>query len=124
MVATLLDGGQRRAQNRGAVRALEESTESYRRTVLTAYQEVEDQLAAVRELAVAQSSAEQSAQSASVALSHAMRRYEAGASSFLEVATAQNILLSSRLAAITIQYRRIAATTLLVRALGGSWVAS
>ena len=121
IAATLLDGGQRRAQNRSAVHALEESTESYRRTVLTAYQEVEDQLVAVSELATAQASTELSAQSAEIALSHALHRYEGGASSYLEVASAQNALLNSRLAAITIQYRRIAATTLLVRALGGNW---
>ncbi len=121
IAVTLLDGGQRRALNRSALLGLEESTESYRRTVLVAYQEVEDQLAAVSELSAAQASTELSAQSAEVALTHAMHRYEAGASSFLEVATAQNALLNSRLAAITIQYRRIAATTALVRALGGNW---
>jgi NodT family efflux transporter outer membrane factor (OMF) lipoprotein len=121
MVATILDGGQRRAQTRGAVLALEESTENYRRTVLSAYQEVEDQLAAVRELDSAQASAEISAQSAEITLRHALHRYEAGAASYLEVAVAQNALLNSRLTAITLQYRRIASLTLLVRALGGSW---
>jgi NodT family efflux transporter outer membrane factor (OMF) lipoprotein len=121
MVATLLDGGQRRAQTRSAVLALEESTENYRRTVLTAYQEVEDQLAAVRELDTAQASAEISADSAAITLSHALHRYEAGATSYLEVAVAQNALLNSRLTAITLQYRRIVSLTLLVRAMGGNW---
>jgi NodT family efflux transporter outer membrane factor (OMF) lipoprotein len=121
IVATLLDGGQRRAQTRSAILALDEATENYRRTVLTAYQEVEDQLAAVRELDSAQTSAEISADSAAVTLGHALHRYEAGATSYLEVAVAQNALLNSRLTAITLQYRRIASLTFLVRALGGNW---
>ena len=119
--ATLLDGGQRRALVRRAVANLEESTESYRRTVLTANQEVEDQMAAVQLLEVAADSAAKSADAAWVSRTQALRRLDAGAATALEVASAQNAVLTARLNEIGITQRRISATVLLVRAVGGYW---
>ena len=120
-VVTLLDAGQRRAQVRLASATLDEATQNYRRVVLTAYQEVEDGLAARRALDAEQLSADANVSAAQVSLSQALNRYQAGASSYLEVASAQNNFLVLRLSAITIEQRRIAATTQLIRALGGDW---
>jgi hypothetical protein len=118
---TLLDVGQRRARVKGAVAYLDEATQNYRRIVLTAYQEVEDQLAAVHGLTEAYDSAQQSVESARITHEQALHRFEAGATTYLEVTVAQNALLTARLSAISIEQRRIAATTLLIRALGGNW---
>ena len=120
-LVTLIDGGQRRAQVRGAKAALEEATDNYHRTVLSAYQDVEDSLAGVRELSDAQHSAERNAEAAHSTWTQAMHRYSAGATTYLEVAAAQNALLVARLNAISLEQGRIAATTQLVRALGGDW---
>jgi NodT family efflux transporter outer membrane factor (OMF) lipoprotein len=118
---TLLDGGQRRAQTRSATAALLEATENYRHTLLTANQEVEDQMAAVQILTDAAQSASQSVSAALVSRGQSMHRLTEGAATTLDVAVTQTALLNARLAEIAIQQRRIAATALLVRALGGYW---
>lgn len=118
---TLLDGGQRRAQVAGASAALTEATESYRETVLGAYQEVEDNLARVRDLGVEQASAEANVAASETAWAQARHRYDAGAATYLEVAAAQNGRLTARLTALSVAQQRILATTQLVRALGGTW---
>jgi NodT family efflux transporter outer membrane factor (OMF) lipoprotein len=118
---TLLDGGQRRAQIAGASASLTEATESYRRVVLTAYQEVEDGLAQIRDLGTEQVRADANAAASEIALRQARRRFEGGATTYLEVAVAQNALLAARLASLSVTQRRIQATTELARALGGRW---
>lgn len=120
-VMTVLDGGQRRAQVKGATAALAAATESYRLTVLTAYQDVEDSLAAVRSLALEQASADANVAAAQLARVQAQHRYEGGATTYLEVAVSQNALLAAQLNDVTITQRRLLATTQLIRALGGDW---
>ena len=92
--------------------------------MLTAYQDVEDNLAALRQLqreSVSQAAAVTAAQGA---LEQANLRYKGGIVTYLEVVTTQNTALAARLAAVDIQTRRVTAAVLLVKALGGYWTPS
>jgi NodT family efflux transporter outer membrane factor (OMF) lipoprotein len=118
---TVFDGGRRHALNDEAKAGYDSSVASYRETVLTAFQQVEDNLAALRVLeqeAGVQATAVQSAQR-SLDLSNT--RYEGGVTSYLEVITAQNAALSDEVTAVNILGRRMASAVLLVEALGGGW---
>jgi NodT family efflux transporter outer membrane factor (OMF) lipoprotein len=119
--ATIFDGGRRHALNDQAMAAYDSSVASYRQTVLSAFQQVEDNLAALRVLeqeAGVQATAVQSAQR-SLDLSNT--RYEGGVTSYLEVITAQNAALSDEVTAVNILGRRMASAVLLIEALGGGW---
>ena len=119
--ATMFDGGRRHALNDEAKATYDSSVASYRQTVLSAFQQVEDNLAALRVLeneAGVQATAVQSAQR-SLDLSNT--RYEGGVTSYLEVITAQNAALSDEVTAVNILGRRMASAVLLVEALGGGW---
>jgi NodT family efflux transporter outer membrane factor (OMF) lipoprotein len=119
--STIFDGGRRHALNDQAKAAYDASVASYRQTVLTAFQQVEDNLAALRVLeqeAGVQATAVQSAQR-SLDLSNT--RYEGGVTSYLEVITAQNVALSDEVTAVNILGRRMAGAVLLIEALGGGW---
>ena len=118
---TLFDVGRRRALNEQARAAYDSAVASYRQTVLSAFQEVEDNLAALRILegeAGVQAEAVQAAER-SLALSNI--RYEGGVTSYLEVITAQNAALSDEVTAVNILGRRMASAVLLIEALGGGW---
>jgi len=118
---TVFDGGRRRATNDQAKAAYDAQVAAYRETVLSAFKDVEDNLAAVRILeqeAGVQARAVEAAQH-SLALSNT--RYEGGVTSYLEVITAENAALSNELTAVNILGRRMASTVLLIQALGGGW---
>jgi outer membrane protein TolC len=118
---TLFDGGRRRALNDEAKTSYDSTVASYRQTVLTGFQQVEDNLAALRILeqeAGVQASAVQDAQR-SLDLSNS--RYQGGVTSYLEVITAQNAALSDELTAVNILGRRMASAVLLIQAIGGGW---
>jgi outer membrane protein, multidrug efflux system len=120
-VLTLFDGGLHRAQSAQAHAAYDEQVADYRGTVLTAYLEVEDNLAALRELqneSVSEAAAVAATQSA---LQQAQYRYQGGLVTYLEVVTEENAALSARLSAADIQARRLISSVLLVKALGGAW---
>jgi NodT family efflux transporter outer membrane factor (OMF) lipoprotein len=119
--ATIFDGGRRHALNDESRAAYDSSVASYRQTVLSAFQQVEDNLAALRVLeneAGVQATAVRSAQR-SLDLSNT--RYDGGVTSYLEVITAQNAALSDEVTAVNILGRRMASAVLLVEALGGGW---
>jgi NodT family efflux transporter outer membrane factor (OMF) lipoprotein len=119
--STVFDGGRRHALNDEAKATYDSSVASYRQTVLTAFQQVEDNLAALRVLeeeAGVQATAVQSAQR-SLDLSNT--RYEGGVTSYLEVITAQNAALSDEVTAVNILGRRMASAVFLIEALGGGW---
>jgi NodT family efflux transporter outer membrane factor (OMF) lipoprotein len=121
VVQTLFDGGRRRAATDQAKASYDSSVASYRQTVLTSFQQVEDNLAALRILeqeAGVQTSAVEAAQR-SLDLSNS--RYEGGVTSYLEVITAQNADLSDELTAVNILGRRMASAVLLIEAIGGGW---
>jgi NodT family efflux transporter outer membrane factor (OMF) lipoprotein len=120
-LATVFDGGRRHAANDEAKTAYDSTVASYRQTVLTAFQQVEDNLAALRLLeqeAGVQATAVQSAQQS---LNLSNTRYEGGVTSYLEVITAQNAALSDEVTAVNILGRRMASAVLLIEALGGGW---
>lgn len=121
VVQTLFDGGRRHAATDQAKAYYDSSVASYRQTVLTSFQQVEDNLAALRILeqeAEVQTSAVEAAQR-SLDLSNS--RYEGGVTSYLEVITAQNTDLSDELTAVNILGRRMASAVLLIEAIGGGW---
>jgi NodT family efflux transporter outer membrane factor (OMF) lipoprotein len=118
---TIFDGGRRHAANDQAKAAYDSTVASYRETVLSAFKDVEDNLAAVRVLqeeAGVQAKAVEAAQR-SLALSNT--RYEGGVTNYLEVITAENAALSDEVTAVNILGRRMASAVLLVEALGGGW---
>jgi NodT family efflux transporter outer membrane factor (OMF) lipoprotein len=118
---TLFDGGRRRAQTDQARAAYDEQVANYRNTVSTAYSEVEDSLAALRQLQKESVSESAAVAATSTELEQANYRYKAGATSYLEVVIAENAALVAQLSAADIQVRRMNASVLLVKALGGGW---
>jgi NodT family efflux transporter outer membrane factor (OMF) lipoprotein len=121
---TVFDGGLRRAQTDFARAAYDATVSTYRQTTLTAFQGVEDNLAALRileEEARVQGDAVKAAQQ-SVTLT--TNQYKAGTVSYLNVITAQTIALTNETTAVQILGQRMTAAVLLVQALGGGWNAS
>ncbi len=117
----IFDFGLRKNTSAQARAAFEQSSSDYRQTVLTAFQQVEDNLAALRILA---SEAEQQRQ-ATVAAQGAQKifdnRYVGGLDTYLQVVTAQNAALANERNDIDIMRRRMDASVLLIKALGGGW---
>ena len=101
--------------------AYDEQVASYRSSVLTAFQEVEDNLAALRQLereGLSQAAAVTATQGA---LDQANFRYRSGLVTYLEVVSTENAALSAHITAINIDSRRLTASVLLIKALGGDW---
>jgi NodT family efflux transporter outer membrane factor (OMF) lipoprotein len=117
----LLDFGARSAVNREARAAYDEAVARYRQTALIAYQEVEDNLAALRHLADELAADEAAAASAQRSAYHADRRYASGVADYLEVASTQTAALQAQRSALEARVRRLNAAVGLVRAVGGGW---
>jgi NodT family efflux transporter outer membrane factor (OMF) lipoprotein len=120
-VEIIFDAGRRRAISDQAKFAYDQSVANYRQTVLTAFQEVEDNLVAIRLLedeARTQQGAVEAAQR-SLALSN--NRYKGGVANYLEVTTAQTFALSDERTLVEIAGRRMTASVQLIKALGGGW---
>jgi NodT family efflux transporter outer membrane factor (OMF) lipoprotein len=118
---TVYDGGLRAAQTDQARAAYDGSVATYRQTVLTAFQGVEDNLAALRileEEARVEAEAVRAAQESVVLTTN---QYKAGIVSYLNVITVQTIALTDEITAVQIHGRRMAAAVLLIQALGGGW---
>jgi NodT family efflux transporter outer membrane factor (OMF) lipoprotein len=118
---TVFDAGRHRAQTAQAKAIYDEQVAGYRGTVLTAYQEVEDNLAALRQLQQESVSEAAAVTATAKALQQAQYRYKAGLVTYLEVATTENTALQAQLSNVSIQLRRMNASVLLVKALGGGW---
>ena len=121
---TLFDFGRRDASLRGAQAAYDATAASYRQTVLSAFQEVEDDLANLRYLAEEAVQQQEAVTAAEQALDLELARYRAGTDSYINVITTQEITLSDEQAAVSILQRRMLAAVDLVKALGGGWDAS
>jgi NodT family efflux transporter outer membrane factor (OMF) lipoprotein len=121
---TLFDFGRRGATLRGAVAAYDSTVAAYRQTVLSAFQEVEDDLASLRYLSEESAQQQEAVTAAEISLALEIDRYKAGTDSYLNVITTQEIALSDEQAAVTILQRRLVAAVDLVKAMGGGWDAS
>jgi len=121
---TLFDFGRRGAALENAEAAYDATVAAYRQTVLSAFQEVEDDLANLRYLAEEAVQEQEAVVASQEALSLEMDRYRAGTDSYLNVITTQIIALGDQQTAITILQRRMSAAVDLVKALGGGWDAS
>ncbi len=121
LVQTIFDGGRRRALSDQAQAAYDGTVASYRDRVLTSFQEVEDNLAALRILAEEADRQEAAVKAAERALALSTNRYKGGIVTYLEVATAQSTALANERAAVELLTRRMTASVLLVKALGGGW---
>lgn len=118
---TVFDVGRRRALSQEAKAGYDQSVASYRQTVLSAFQQVEDNLAALRILEQEAGVQAQAVQAAQASLSLSNIRYEGGVTRYLEVITAENAALSDEITAVNILGRRMASAVLLIQALGGGW---
>ncbi len=121
---TVFDGGFRRGQTAAAWAAYEGTVASYRQTVLTGFQEVEDNLAALRILEEEAKVQDEAVKAAQQSVAFTTNQYKAGTVSYLNVLVTQTIALSNEITALGIAGRRMTASVLLVKALGGGWDAS
>jgi len=121
---TLFDFGRRGATLASVEASYDATVAAYRQTVLSAFQEVEDDLANLRYLSEEAVQQQEAVAAAQEALGLEMQRYRAGTDSYLNVITTQIIALSDQQTAITILQRRMTAAVDLVKALGGGWDAS
>jgi len=120
-VFTVFDKGRRHALNDEARAAYDSSVASYRQTTLSAFKDVEDNLAAVRILEQEAQIQVRAVEAAQRSLGLSRIRYEGGITNYLEVITAENAALSDEVTAVNILGRRMAASVLLIEALGGGW---
>jgi len=118
---TVFDAGRRSALADQARAAYEESVANYRSSVLGAYRDVEDGLAALRQLEHEAASEGAAVAATQSTLKQALNRYKGGVATYLEVVSAQNAALAAELSAADIQARRLDASVLLIKALGGGW---
>jgi outer membrane protein TolC len=117
---TVFDDGLRQAQVASTRATYDESVANYRQTVLTGFQQVEDQLAALRVLeleAKAQDAAEQTAREATQL---ALNEYTAGTIAYTAV-TAQTAQLNNERSAVAVRQNRLTSSVALIEALGGGW---
>jgi len=122
--ATLLDFGARSAQVSQARAAYDATLANYRQTVLTAFQQVEDELATLRILEQQVDVQEQTVKSADLAVQLTLNQYRAGTVAYTSVVTAQAIALGDAQTLLTIRQNRLIASVLLIQALGGGWDAA
>jgi NodT family efflux transporter outer membrane factor (OMF) lipoprotein len=118
---TLFDAGRRRAVSEQALAAYDETVANYRQTSLTAFQQVEDNLAALRVLRQEAEHQRQATLSAQAAQQIFNNRYVGGIDTYLQVVTAQTTALVNERNDIDIMRRQMDASVLLIKALGGGW---
>jgi len=118
---TLYDAGKRQGVTDQAWASYQGSVASYRQTVLTSFQEVEDNLSALRILARELQQQDAAVESSQRYLTIAVSRYKLGLDSYLNVVTAQAIFLNNRRTAANLRLNQMNATVLLIKALGGGW---
>jgi NodT family efflux transporter outer membrane factor (OMF) lipoprotein len=124
LAATLFDAGLRKSQTEQAIANYDATVAAYRQTVLTALQDVEDNVAALRILEDEAAVQREALEAARQTLDLTLNQYKAGTVSYLNVVTAQTTALANERTAVDIQGRRLQASVLLVRGLGGGWSVS
>ncbi len=118
---TIFEGGLRKAQTEQARAAYDATVASYRETVLVGFQEVEDNLAALRILEREAEIQAEAVKAADQSLAVMTNQYKAGTVAYLNVIVAQTTLLSNQVSALNVLGRRMSAAVLLIEALGGGW---
>jgi len=118
---TLFDAGLRKATVQQFQAAYDQTVANYRQTVLTAFQQVEDNLAALRVLSRVIERQDAAIQSAERSLQEATVRYKAGIDPYLNVIAAQTALLSNEQTAVSFREQQLVASVQLIEALGGGW---
>jgi len=118
---TLFDAGRRRATSESARANYDAAVATYRQTSLTAFQEVEDNVAALRILETEAQQQDQAVASSKDSLQVFTNRYKGGVDTYLQVINAQTIELANERNSIDILRRRLDASVLLIKALGGGW---
>jgi NodT family efflux transporter outer membrane factor (OMF) lipoprotein len=121
---TLLDFGARPAAVRQARAAYDATVANYRQTALTAFQQVEDQLATLRVLEEQYQVQDQATKSANLAAQMTLNQYRAGTVAYTSVVQQQSIALSDAQTLLTIRQNRLTASVALIQALGGGWDAA
>ena len=124
VLQTIFDGGRRRAAQQSAQFDYDATVANYRQSALDAFQQVEDNLAALRVLEGEASTQKSAVAAAQQSLQLSTNRYTGGLVTYLEVVTAQSTALTNERVAVDIQRRRMDASVFLIKALGGGWNAS
>jgi NodT family efflux transporter outer membrane factor (OMF) lipoprotein len=124
LAQTVFDGGLKRSLSDQALAAYDAEVGLYRQAVLTGFQEVEDNLAALRILDEEAQLQEEVVQAARHAVELTINQYRAGIVSYLNVITAQTTAFNNQRAAVGVLGRRLTASVALVKALGGGWSAA
>jgi len=121
LAETIFDGGAREAQVAQARAGFDAAAANYREVALAAFQNVEDNLAALRILEAEAAAQAEAVKSAEQSLTIALNQYRAGTVSYLNVVTAQTTAFSNERNAISILGNRLNDSVALVKALGGGW---
>jgi outer membrane protein TolC len=121
---TIFDKGRRRAMTDQARAEYDLTVADYRQNVLTAFQEVEDNLAALRILSREREQQDEAVASAQKTLALAVDRYNSGIDSYLNVITAQTAVLSNERTGVNLRMEEMTTSVLLIKSLGGSWKVS
>jgi NodT family efflux transporter outer membrane factor (OMF) lipoprotein len=121
LAQAIFDAGLRRATVQQFRANYDQTVANYRETVLTAFQQVEDNLASLRILSQAISKQDEAVNAAARSLQEATVRYKAGVDPYLNVITAQTTLLNDQQTAVTFRAQEMVASVQLIKALGGGW---
>ncbi|HVO59756.1 MAG TPA: efflux transporter outer membrane subunit [Terriglobales bacterium] len=123
-LVTVFDVGRRRAVTEESHALLDQTAANYREDVLVAFEEVEDNLAALRILAQEAETQQAAVAAAEHSVQLSLNRYKGGVANYLEVTTNQGIALSNERVAVQIRGRRMVSSVQLIQALGGGWNSS
>jgi NodT family efflux transporter outer membrane factor (OMF) lipoprotein len=118
---TLFDAGRRRATTESAKAGYDSAIANYRQTVLTSFQQVEDNIVVLRVLQTESTQQHDTTEAAEEALRLFQNRYAGGVDTYLQVVTSQTTALANERNDIDIMRRKFEANVLLVKALGGGW---
>lgn len=124
LAQTIFDAGLRRAQTAQAIATYDENVANYRQTVLIGFQEVEDNLAALRILEQEGAVQDEAVKAARESLTITLNQYRAGTANYLAVVVAQATALANERTALAILSQRLSASVALIKALGGGWNAA
>jgi NodT family efflux transporter outer membrane factor (OMF) lipoprotein len=121
LLETIFDGGRRRATSEGALANYDATVANYRQSTLVAFQEVEDNLAALRILEHEALQQREAVAEAERGVEIFTNRYRLGVDPYLQVVSAETIALQNERNEVDILRRRMDASVLLIKALGGGW---